>query len=298
MAPPPARAIAIAVELQTLHGVVCVGWGSRKTGKRVYHKTPCLSVHVGRKGEKTGRTLPDTLEGLRQLDLRKARNRPLPRFIDGFRIDVLHAGRPKLHSLAATERLRAGSFGTSTPTIVTKDGEDALALVSGHGVLNASTVRLGGVDGSVIRGDFGGGLSVDWALVRFRGAAADVDGTHPAADDRAPLRLGSGLANGARVEQFSGQRGIPVQGILQGIVPTNINFNGSIYSSLLSILRLKNGPSFSVDGDSGSLIVDEQGNAVAAVVGGDIRADTFYAYDLRGLEGELSAAELRFFFRN
>lgn len=298
---PPTRVVAIAKELQTLTDVVCVVWGSRKTGKRWFHGDRCLSVHVRKKKPKTdytGEPLPDTLAGLRALDLRKVRKRPLPKKIEGYRVDVLEVGKPKHHSLSVKGRLDAGNLGISTPTVVGTKGADAMALVSGHAARDASNVRLCGFDGGVLSGKFGQGLSVDWALVSFAGAAKNAETNHPAAGTSSPLGLSAALASGAKLTQFSGERGAEVKGILQGVVPSNIHFGGAVYSSLLSILRTSTGPPFSVEGDSGSLIVDEDGLAVAAVVGGDESADTFYAYDLRGLRAELSAANFARFFKD
>jgi hypothetical protein len=280
---------------------VCVVWGSRKRGERWFHDDPCLSVHVNKKGPKSkykGAPLPDTLAGLRALGTTKLGTRAFPKAIEGFRIDVLAVGSPKHHSLSAAGRLDTGALGISTPTVVTTSGGDALALVSGHAARDATKVRLGGFKGSVLQGNFGGGLSVDWALVSFRAAAANTEPSHPATGTNAPLRLARSSAGGASLRHFSRERGVMVDGILQGVVPTNIDFGGAVYSSLLSILRPANGDAFSVEGDSGSLIVDEQGRAVAAVVGGDVNTGTFYAYDLRGLTAELSTVDFARFFKD
>jgi hypothetical protein len=281
----PPRVLVIAEELRKRPGVVCVVWGSRKKGKRWYHREACISVHVNKKRD------PDRLG--KQL---------LPQTIDGYRVDVVEVGKPKLQALGVRHRVDAGALGRSTATLFATRGADAVALLSGHGTLSGANTRVqvsgGGdtIDGSVGPGDFGKGLSVDFAFATFPRAASNIDTSHPELDGSAPFRLTSGPAPGDRVRLFSTKRGMPVSGVFQGTVLGSVELAGESYTSLFSIASRAGQEPFSVVGDSGSLVVDEEGNAAGAIVGGRPDLAVSYAYDLRRLSSALSAARFALFF--
>jgi len=284
--PPPPAVFRIAAQLRDLRGVVCVVWGARKTKNR-WFKEPCISVHVKKK--RLRHRLKDQL---------------LPPTIDGYRLDVLEVGVPKPHGLGVRSRIDAGPLGVSTATAVAAKGADALALLSGHGALNAANgqIQLIASDdsfpGEVVDGAFGGGLSLDWALANFPGGAGAADATHPLVDASAPIPLANGLVPGEMLEQYSEERGLFVDGILQGTVLGQVSLGPDIYTSLLSIVSRVGGEPFSVPGDSGSLVVDADRRAVGAIVGGKSELHVFYAYDLARLRGALPLSRYRLFFED
>lgn len=273
---PPPLALEAARELRQFPGVVCVVWGQRKTGPK-WFREPCLSVHVAKKKK------------------RVAKDQMLPRELHGFRVDVLEVGAPKPH-LSVRDRVTAGALGASTATVLAPSGANVFALTSGHGTLNASELELDSFSGTLLGGRFGDSLSVDWALAKFAGAANELDGVHPATGTQAPLRLAADLPLGQKVRHFSRKRDGLVAGVLQGTVLGEVTLGDDTYTSLLSIVSGASGEPFSVPGDSGSLVVDEDGLALGAIVGGKAALHVFYAYDLSRLEGSLSPARFSLFF--
>lgn len=281
---PPPEAVEIAKRLQKKPGVVCVTWGARRTRGR-WFRGLCLSVHVKKK-------LPASRLG----------KRCLPKEVDGIRIDVIEVGTPEHHSLSVQSPIDAGALGISTATVMAKKGADAVALLSGHGTSSAGSVAAGtngeSFVGTVAGGAFGSGLSVDWAFATFGGEAQSTSTRHPAANATAPLPLAVTAWPGDKLRQFSVSRGKIVEGILQGTVMGEVVLEGETYTSLLSIVSTKSGGAFSVPGDSGSLIVDGDGRAVAAVVGGKTELNVFYAYDLRRLASAMSPSKYSLFFED
>jgi hypothetical protein len=281
-APIPDHARKIAAELQQIPGVVCVVWGSRRKSNRWRHDHKCLSAHVERK--------------LAPAKLRKAQL--LPKKIDGIWIDVLEVGTPKLHVLSADGRLDSGGS-LSTPTLFARRGADALALVSGHATAEADEVDVstpeGSFSGQVELRKFAAGASVDFALVKFVGAAAATNTRHPAAEKSTAITLASRLESGDRLRHFSGKRGRSFTGIYQGVVAGNVRIDGHLYTELLSIAPATSAP-FSVAGDSGSLVVDEKGRAVGGVVG-EASASVFYAYEVARLASLLPQSTFGLFFK-
>ena len=273
---PPPLALKAAAELCQRPGVVCVTWGLRKTGRK-WFREPCLSVHVAKKKS------------------RLARDEMLPRELHGFRVDVLEVGAPKPH-VSVRDRVTAGALGASTVTVLAASGSNVLAVTSGHGTLNASELKLDTLSGTVLAGGFGELLSVDWALAKFPGAAGELDSVHPATGTEAPLRLASELPLGQKVRHFSRKRDSLITGVLQGTVLGEVTLGDDTYTSLVSIVSGASGEPFSVPGDSGSLVVDEDKLAVGAIVGGKAALHVFYAYDLSRLEGSLSSARFSLFF--
>jgi hypothetical protein len=278
--PIPPAASELAARLCQLQGVVCAVWGSRRKSGRWRHDQKCLSIHVVKKLTE------------RQA---KASGRMLEPVIDGIRIDVLQVGKTTAHSLDVKARLNAGPLGLSTPTALARRGKNAVALLSGHGALDTEQVTIGGFSGDVTGGRFGGGASVDFALADFIGAGASVVTKHPVTDEPTPIPLASDLDSGDRVMQFSGKRGRSFVGILQGPIDGNVKIGGHLFTGLLSIAPATSA-SFSVDGDSGSLVVDEAGRAVGAVVG-RASESVYYAYDVARLASILSKSTFELFFK-
>jgi hypothetical protein len=280
----PNKVVKIAEELRQLPGVVCVVWGSRKTGKRWIHE-PCISVHVKKK-----------------LDPDRLGKRKLPKKIAGYRVDVIEAGAPRPHSLSVRDPVDGGNLGSSTATALAVSGNAVAALLSGHATLNAAgrevTIDADGqtFTGKVVNGGFGGGLSADWAFATFSGAAASLDPSHPATNDSSPIAFTRDLSIGDPIQHFSLERGRLVQGFFQGHVIGNVKLGNDVYTSLLSIIPKASAVPFSVPGDSGSLVVDDTLQAVGALIGGKAGVNVFYAYDLTALESMLTAARFGLFF--
>jgi hypothetical protein len=272
---PPPLALKAAEELRQRPGVVCVVWGQRRTGTK-WFREPCLSVHVAKKKK------------------RLAPNQVFPRELHGFRVDVLEVGAPKPH-FSVRDRV-TGALGASTATVLAAHGASVLALTSGHGTLRAGQLELDSFVGTVLGGGFGESRSVDWALAKFPGAAGQLESVHPATGTEAPLRLAADLPLGQKVRHFSRKRGAIITGVLQGTVLGEVTLGDDTYTSLVSIVSGASGEPFSVPGDSGSLVVDEDGLAVGAIVGGKAPLHVFYAYDLSRLEGSLSPARFSLFF--
>lgn len=286
----PQTAVDAARELRAFPGVVCVVWGSRKTSGRWYKK-PCLSVHVVKKHPRTnlGRRL-------------------LPKELNGHRIDVLEVGRPKLHVLDVSALVKAvpGSR-KSTITALALDGDDAIALLSGHGVLGASSVTI--TDGSeaiasgIEAGFAGEGSSVDWALGRCEGGGQEVDTRHRAAGCEPPFPFADGdFPNDTPVMHYSTRRGGLVYGKLQGEVIQEVTIGGSLYTQLLAV-RPTDGMPFSMERDSGSLVVRKDDRvAVGAIVAGPNDSNPAaavyptYIYDVRRLASAMGSTDFDRFF--
>lgn len=282
----PATACKAALELADWPGVVCVGWGTRHTGGRWYRK-PCLSVHVVKK------IAPDKF----------GRKKPFPRTLHGHRVDVIEVGKPVLHQVDVSSLLFAADLGErSTVTALVVDGDDVLALTSGHAVLDSNDVTLSDdtttIHGSVEDGAADGG-AVDWACVRFSGDAADVDEEHPIAGSAPPLSMARNAFENESVRQYSARRGGTVDGVIQGVLATPIEIDGKLYSDLMTV-RPQGGVPFSVPRDSGSLVFRRSGlAAIGAVVAGprendpDAANKISYIYDV----GRLPASIRGKFFR-
>jgi hypothetical protein len=256
-------------------GVVCVGWGKRHTKGRWYRE-PCLSVHVKEKIE------PD------ELGRRKFR-----KTLHGHRVDVIEVGEPVAHQLDVASLLAAPGIGEfSTVTALTVDGNDGFALTSGHAVAGTNEVTLR--DGAttirgVVEDQAVGTGAVDWGIVRFANAAAEIDVEHRAVARSCPLPATVDVAQGTAVQHYSARRSGLVGGEVQSVVLTSIEIGGILYTDLLAIMPT-DGVSFSVPRDSGSLVVQESdGLAVGAIVGGPKENDpkaaskVSYVYELSRL---------------
>lgn len=265
----PAKLRPVAAELARLPGVVGVFWGAGRTAG-TWGEDPCLSVHVRRKGD-------------------PPRNAKISREYHGYRTDVLLVGDVRYHSVIDTADEVSGPVFTSSITgIAVTDDKRIVTLLSGHGTLKAT-------GDSFESGPFGthaapwvhliddhtkqfpielmDGLvssNVDFALGTLLEATLDhVLLGHQMSALPFEVRK-KPLAVGDRLTHFSSKRGRTCTGQV-----VNHPDDGTLHDGVgieidepIVVRPLAGEIAFSVEGDSGSLVFDDDRHAVGFVVAG------------------------------
>jgi hypothetical protein len=304
--PIPDEVVAAAEALKDqFSGVVGVFWG-HGTSKGVRHSDKRLCVHVRWKR-------PEEDPSAREMISSRWRGIPT---------DITEVGRPRAHALDFTDDL----FGRSGKTrrgaiagIASDDLHGALALVSGHVTLplrdgkivrsyaggesaEVRVVETGGniFDGDVVRGQLGG--AVDFALVRFAGAKGDAVNTHHAVAGRTPFIARSiALIDGENLHHFSAlpNRRKPIFGQYDQAAATPVEFTlpderDATYESLIAVRSTDTLP-FSLEGDSGSLVVDDGPRVVGMVLGASSDFKIGYVLPVSALIDNLGSDAKSFF---
>lgn len=281
----PRRVGALCARLAQLPGVVGVYWGSPRR-QQTWHPTDAICIHVREKRD------PDAL----------AAEERIPPAIDGVATDVIGVGTPRAHQLDHTDTVQASLGRTGTVTLLARRQRGAYALLSGHvalpdephgpgrrilrryraqGLGHGIGVRDRGTGpylGTLVAGEFGGHTSWDWALAHFDDLDEhDVDVNHLAAavaDDDARVRYRrTALSPGERLLHYSAQPGRRrlIHGWFRHVAETPAEFSlgddSLEHYTRLFVIDAQGQEPFSQDGDSGSLVVDAQGQAVGTVLG-------------------------------
>ena len=216
----------------------------------------------------------------------------IPPTVAGMRTDVLEVGVPRTTSLDHTDPVRVfDSSRRGSLTVVARTAGKAVALTAGHVVLPYDgTPRIsrcypfeGGPedvpvaaadpsaphDGILLRGRFGG--PVDWAVIRFDAGPAETEPAHWAALAEAPLPVrGQVLEPGTPVLHASVTRRKRIRGEIDGYspIPVNLRVDGVLEQYVgVVVVRSTDGEDFSIPGDSGSLVVDDERKAWGVVIG-------------------------------
>lgn len=304
-----AAVVSAAKSLLRVPGVVGVSWGAaRRDG--TWTDERCLCVHVERKYP------PGRLRAAEHVD----------RIARGVLTDVIEVGRPRVQWLDVFDRAcppNDGSRSWSTPTLFARsaDGSRVLGLLSGHGTLPRQGGQIvarydGGADSVMVSdlqqesymatlasGRFDG--RADFAVADF-GATRDVslNEWHPSAGAHPPLRVADEAQPGTAVRHYSG---VPSAGrgrILRGVVrhwPSPIELRvgdgAAWFEGVYTVTSDRGAYPFSIPGDSGSLVTDEEGRCVGTIVGGsgDVPGSVSYVLPIATLKASLTDYEEVFF---
>jgi hypothetical protein len=233
--------------------------------------------------------------------------------------DVIEVGRPRAHDLDHTDRVVIpGTPRRGTLSIVARTNGPALALLSGHVCLPivgkqimrnydassdpaaaVSAVQDDGAryDGVVLVGALGGDL--DWALSEFPNTPPDeTDPGHTAAFHDAPVPIRrTQLQIGEPAQHVSSMRHKRMTGRIHSFAATPIKLQvGPDIVEYNGVVKIKAGDApFSIEGDSGSLIVDDARRAWGLVLGGTDDGLFTYALTLPPLINHLGTRASTFF---
>ncbi|HEY0986267.1 MAG TPA: hypothetical protein VGD80_04410 [Kofleriaceae bacterium] len=299
----PDAARRAASELRSLPRVVSVSWGLPRRGEqRALGRAPCLVVHVRLK-----RDIADVPDDER-----------IPKTLYGIRTDVVAVGLPRLHALDHVDAPFASPDRRGSITAIGVRGGAAVVLLSGHASLpppageivrtyraaadGPASVQIrddagGSYTASLIVGTFGG--STDWAVASVDIPMSKVSTWHQAAGANAPLPVRTApLPAGSRVAQHS-TRGKIFAGVVQhGLTPVSLDLDDGSdpvdYEPVIHVDPL-DPPSFSIGGDSGSLVVDEQRRVVGVVIGGASNGAHSYVLPISGIYAQLGQYRKHFF---
>jgi hypothetical protein len=297
----------ISYLLTSYPGVVGVSWGNAwEGGRRTDQPAICVKVRWKR-----------PLEEVPQDEL-------LPPELGGYRIDVIEVGKLRTHVIDQTDAVLAPGMTSEKPrlasmTALAQSQGKTFALLSGHATLpirngalqldykggdEPSTIRVRDADGPscvglLLLGHAGGGRDVDWALAQLQPEAA-FNMYHYAAGDNAPLQLRrSKPAEGEELSHYSSRRRHRIQGRLSHFSTAPHVFelpdgNNTTYTNIMEVEWMNDTP-FSVEGDSGSLVVDELQRVVGVVLGGSTEHPTSYVLRADVLVQSLESAAGMFF---
>jgi len=219
--------------------------------------------------------------------------------VAGLRTRVVGVGEPRGHVITAKDLVRASEDSRlSTLTGLAYDGATWFALVCGHGALpiNAGAIvtsyqRAGDTYGRRVKDVSSGmefeaelvagriGPTQDWAVLQLAMPDQPVDAACAVTGTRRPPLRTSLIQRNEAVRQYSAldrtTRGGRTNGrIVNGTVTAYgqvrllmYDRNWYLYTSVLEV-HGEDEP-FSREGDSGSLVADEQGHAVGIVLGAD-----------------------------
>ena len=290
--------------LREIPGVVGVAWGQPQRGDQ-WLDHQALVAHVrwkhdtGPKGER------------------------VPRAIQGFDTDVVEVGQAVtlsgLFDHSDSVVAPAGPyFRASTPTLLQVSDGLPVALVSGHGTLPiagrafrqpaGARLRLddpafGRAEGVLHSGAVEAGL--DFALARFPGVDPKlwsrwhyVGGRPPVRTRRTRLLPGEALYHFSNLPgRRSRVRGFYRQNVLHDVELEDAHVGAVNLGALLFVQSISPQWPFALPGDSGSLVVDDDGTAVGVVVGSTRDRRWAYVMTLGNLGFLLSAEELGWFFK-
>jgi hypothetical protein len=238
-------------------------------------------------------------------------------------IDVIDVGLPRVHALSHTDEMLApglAGFRRATLTALRQGPDSVWLLVSGHAALPLRNQRLKesygpadppafiqveDEDGSRFRailrqGELGAERPVDWALAEVFDVP-DAQSFHYGVRDVPPFRIRNGLPSpGEGVSHFSRLRDRRVEGTFQQVAQTPVELllpdgRTTRYSDVLAIAS-KPGLAFSLEGDSGSLVVDDQLKVLGTVLGASANNALAYVLPIHPLIQRLGRVQASSFF--
>jgi hypothetical protein len=292
----------VSRRLMKRRGVMGVFWGVHDLERRGPHR---VRVHVERK-------LPlDQLHPQRVIDDR----------IAGLLTCVVRVGHPRGQTITANQLLvPSGEDRQSTITALARRDGEWFALACGHGTLPIANAQLARrldapasgfshcahdissgetFDAQLLEGAFG--PAFDWAVLRLNmPAGADVDAASAAAGRARPELRRTQLATRERVKQFSCLDREMREGAVIGFGPVRLRMPDGERYVFPQVFEIQgNGAPFCREGDSGSLVSDEDHRAVGIVLGASEPASatnrSAYVLPLRLLDDHPSSPTDRFF---
>jgi hypothetical protein len=309
--PDLARLSRTTAKLDGLPGLVGALSGVRRKGRR-WTAEPTLTLLIRRKIKSS--KLP--------------RDERIPRKLDGIATDVVPIGRPRAYADVDTADRLVASHDTSDrksamSVLAEHPNGGMVALGSGHGLLPvANGAYLRGrwttgqtpvdVLGATVRGSlwFGRvGQDADFAVVRFPALVPpEALPGHTLAPAPIPIAANR-IATHDGVQHVASRRGFRITGrvVAETIPgqPIRLRSDAGVVTAYHDVAAVT-GESvrFSLPGESGSLVFDEQREAVGFVIGGGVDPDhpdrdvTFVLRDFAPLEAELAQLFGRFFTRS
>jgi hypothetical protein len=301
------RKRAAATTLSEFPGVVGVFWGQRHRAG-AWRDERCLAVHVHTKHPRGA--LP--------------RDHLLPERISGYPVDVVEVGAASVHARALdyTDRAHAtpafSGSGSSVTLVTYREGEGAYALLSGHGVLPVAGGKFQPVpgpspqhvyvqdetvqvfDGVLLSGTVSS--DADYAVARFADLGADEVLVSHGLAGRCPVRFLMGVpSENAVLRHYSVTRRDTRIGRYRGVSasPVRLHCGGVgdlLYDHVLLASTEQSGP-FSVPGDSGSLVTDNNCRAVGTIIGGAADRSKSYLLHTTAIAAQLWDS-FAWFFRN
>ncbi|MEZ4452581.1 MAG: hypothetical protein R3B09_24190 [Nannocystaceae bacterium] len=267
--------------------VLGVYWGTRRR-EGAWTDEPCLSVEVERKER------ADRLET----------HRVLPSEVEGVAVDVVEVGAIIAAALSHDDLIRAKGSGYSTITCVAAPSEGrARALLSGHAVLpiiGGSILRkypsatphmdpvvaldlAQSVPGRILAGEIS--ARQDFTVAEFD--TADVSARHRLAEGPRIVARTAVVTIDERVRFYSTldakvHRG-RVAPAFKDPITVQLGNESLTYSGILRVRpEDKKGP-FATKGDSGGLVVDDQGRALGTIIAVSVSDPFAYVLPLYGL---------------
>lgn len=244
----------------------------------------------------------------------------IPDSIDGLRTRVVQVGEPRGHLVTSKDYVQTASdTRVSTITALVREDDAWYALVSGHGTLPID----GGAYGSDYTAD-GAGLPLsltdvstgtqlaghliegrltstqDWGVARVAIADDDIDAACAVTGTSRPQVRTSPLNHNEPVRQFSVLDRETRSGTVTAYGPVRLKLFDQNWYSYAGVLEVHGqGTAFGREGDSGSLVADQDDRIIGVVVGGsDPESDpdrSTYVLPFASETGAVSAAVQRFF---
>lgn len=306
----PPKVLAAAEELRKREGVLGVFWGDRykeSEGRWIPERTLC--VHVQKK-----RPMAELAEKQR-----------IHSTFRGFSVDILEVGYIRAHAIGAADEVVAdgGLRRSSAITAIKHIKGIPYALVSGHGTLplnaqnripnlysgsssSGDLIELQDdfgtkLVGRLLRGKLGKKSSIDYALAVLKCNSNEIDPRHGTAERSPPFKIGMNEpSDGATLTHYSRVIGAFRHGTFRRVAvgPFDVVLpDGSTHQYTNAFVIASNdGMKFSVPGDSGSLVVDENHRVVGTVLGGNTVNPITYVLPARSLTAALTSEEYTEFF--
>jgi len=265
----PPKGRAVATKLSRLPGVLGVFWGTGRKGAE-WTREGVLCVHVQRKWQ-------------------PPRAQRIESVYDGIRTDIVAVGEIRHHSIVDTaDRVSAFSRASSISAFAEDHDGNVLALLSGHGTLktNGSSFIPGPwPDATAPWADLVDDHTTHYtAQLRDGAVTPDMDFSLAAPFDlesdqvllghqmaALPITVRrSRLAIGDTVIHSSSMRGRTISGqVVHSTALGALHDGAGVEINHPIVVKANHGESaFSVEGDSGSLVFDEDRQAVGFVVAG------------------------------
>lgn len=254
------------------------------------------------------------------------RGKHIRKTLQGLPTDVIEVGRPRCNALAHTSEVIGTRIVRHGALAALAEGEPGatLGLMSGHVALdvvdhailrNYVGTATGGTpiqavdddgarhDGRVLRGRLAERRSIDFAVASFAGAAGvEIDTVHRLLG-RPPFETRTApLVPGETLKHFStgqGRRrtmhGTFDQGSVTEIRVRLPDDSDGDYVDVLAVRRAAGEGPFSIEGDSGSLVMDDADHVVGMILGSSAHGELAYVLPIGTVVDTLDTLRSRFF---